>query len=226
VIDVLLRAEGGQITNHTEWWVLWLPLAGSALVAVGAIIGVVLSNRTTLEVSRQEREGARQRDYLQWRRQELRRLGGEVVQAGVDAVDEYTMLPARDFPITKTRLGPIYGACRRIAANGETLRFLAAPVNAARCFELRDLILGQELMSAAKEYQAVRQRDREAGLSAQEPSREAVEAESDFHRQLQQVWAKLRGFGQALESALGQLDPPLRQLDPPEPPALPEEKHF
>lgn len=197
-----------EITSHTEWWVQWLPLTGSALVAMAAVVGVILSNKTILEISRQEREEARQRDFLQWRREELRRLGSEVVEAAVEAINEYDKLPTLlDEPITRASLDPIDRACRRLAANAETLRFLIAPVTATRCIELHDLILSRELMEAANKYRAALGRDKEAGLSPQAPSEATRAAESDFNEHLQQVRVALRRVGEAVESALRQVNP-------------------
>lgn len=198
-----------EITNHTEWWVQWLPVAGSALLAIGALVGVVLSNRMTLKISRQEREGARQlsrldreaarqRDYLQWRRETLSRLGTEVVEAAVEAIDEY----GKFVNISTTMIADsphIDRACRRIAANGEALRLLSAPVCATGCVELRDSIMDDELNKAANEY-----RGRKAGLT-DEVTREA---KARFDEGLRLIQVALQGVVGAVESALRQLNPP------------------
>ena len=129
-----------EVTNHTSWWVYLIPVAGPTIVAILALYGVVRSNRTTVEVSRKEREDARLRDYLQWRRAELRRLGGEAVNAAFEAIDEYTKLPYRDELFTKNDLGRVQEACRRLSANGEMLHALRAPITGDRCLGLRELL--------------------------------------------------------------------------------------
>jgi hypothetical protein len=195
-----------EIANHTEWWVQWLPLVGSAFVAIATLIGVILSNRTTLKISRQEREDARHRDHLQWRREELRRLGTEVVRAASDAIDEYSKVANLiDQPITPVSMGPVDQASRVVAANAEILRFLGAYDAARCCIELRDLMLNSDLALSAKRCHTILQRDRAAGLSYENRTEDRKAAESDFAGRLREVQVSLRGVGYAVEEELRQL---------------------
>lgn len=205
-----------EIVNHTDPWVQLLPVAGPTVVAIFALIGVILANKTTVKVSRQEREDARERDYLQWRREALRQLGAEIMEAAVEAIDEYSELPGLfEQPVKPDALKCIDRTCRRLAANGEKLRFLTAPVNADRCAELCDLIINDEL---TKEYRAVLERDKEAGQTSLRIRVLSAESKDSFETRVQKVKEARKGVGSALESAL-------RQLDPSKPPATPE-RHF
>jgi hypothetical protein len=205
-----------EITNHTDWWVQLLPVAGPTVVAIFALIGVILANKTTVKVSRQEREDARERDYLQWRREALRQLGAEIMEAAVEAIDEYSKLPGLfEQPVTPNAMEPIDRTCRRIAANGEKLSFLTAPLNAERCTRLRELMINDEL---TKEYRAVLERDKEAGQSSLRVRVLSTDSKARFEERVHEVKKALKGVAVALEAAL-------KQLDPPKPPTLPE-RHF
>jgi hypothetical protein len=184
----------------------WLPLAGSTLVAIAALVGVILSNRTTLKISRQEREEARERDYLQWRREELRRLGTEVVRAASDAVDEYSKIASLiDQPITNASVEPVDRASRLVAANAEILRFQGAYDAARCCIELRDSIMDADLAKSAKRCHVMLRGDRDAGLSYETHREETKAAESDLSARLREVQVSLRRVGEAVEQELRQL---------------------
>jgi hypothetical protein len=57
-----------EITNHTDWWVQWLPLAGSLVVGLVAFIGVVSTNR-----------GSDKRELTKWRRETIMKLSADVL---------------------------------------------------------------------------------------------------------------------------------------------------
>ena len=199
-----------EITNHTEW-VQWLPVAGSALLAIGALVGVVLSNRMTLKISRQEREDARRRDYLQWRREELRRLGTEVVRAARGVIDEYGKVASLvNQPIDETTVAPIEQAARPIAADAEILGFLGADDAARRCIELHEVVMGIDLIKAVREHQASLRQDRANGLLYEQASDARQEAEAKLTDRLMAVQVAIRHFAHAVESELRQLNPPGR----------------
>lgn len=208
-----MRFETPLAASLPVEWVPWLALVGATFIAIGALVGVILSNKTTLKTSRQEREDARRRDFLQWRRDVMLRLGTEVVDAASEAIDEYSKVASLfTDPITPTSLEPVDRASRRIAAT-ETLRLLGAYDAATRCIELRDMMLAAELMNAAKELHGALRDDRDAGLSYEQITEATKATECRFYERLRQVQVALRGFGQAAESEL-------RQLNPPEPPCV------
>ena len=83
-----------QVLSETAWWLAWLPVLGSLLVAIGAVVGVVVNNSTNrLAIAKADaraeydREEARSRDHDAWRKQivletvaELLVLSNEVCQ--------------------------------------------------------------------------------------------------------------------------------------------------
>jgi hypothetical protein len=206
-----------EITNHTEWWVQWLPLVASALVAIATLIGVVLSNRTTLRISRREREDVRQRDFVTWRRKELQRLGTEVVRAARGVIDEYGKAASLvDQPTDAMTLGPIELSARPIAADAEILRFLGAYDAAGRCIKLHSFVTGLPLLKAVQRHKAALLQDRAAGLRYEQPSEALQAAKAELTDLLMEVQVGIRHFGYAIESDLRQLDPPEHQEVPPE----------
>lgn len=62
-----------RIMNSSNWWLPWLPVLGSFLVAIAALVSVILSNRTNRAAitasdkrAREDRHDARTRDFRTW----------------------------------------------------------------------------------------------------------------------------------------------------------------
>lgn len=70
-----------EIVNHTNWLSQWLPAFSSATVALIALGGVLWSNRRADKRSKQDREDARHRGILDWKRGQILRLGAEAIEA-------------------------------------------------------------------------------------------------------------------------------------------------
>jgi hypothetical protein len=64
-----------RITNSSEWWLPWLPVLGSSLVALAAFVGVLLSNRT----NRRAIEAADDREWVKWQREKLSGIADDVL---------------------------------------------------------------------------------------------------------------------------------------------------
>jgi hypothetical protein len=152
-----------------------------------------------------------------WRREELRRLGTEVVRDAQFAIDDYSMLSGLlEQPISTTSVEPIDRATRQIGANAEILRFLGAYDAAKHCINVHDLLLDRDLMKAVKVFKSALARDRAAGLPFDSFSDAGKEAESEMEKYLRRVQIALRNFGYAVESELRQLKPPEPQTEPPQ----------
>lgn len=85
-----------ELVNDSAWWLPWLPVVGSAVVAAVAFIGVIVSNRTNRaaitasdERAQQDRHDARTRDFRTWQRDTLLEIAAPVVQAALEGQEEY-----------------------------------------------------------------------------------------------------------------------------------------
>jgi hypothetical protein len=70
-----------EIANQTQWWVQWLTVLGSVIVATAAFYVVIGTNRTS-----------RERDFLVWRRDNLLRLAAEIAEWGSRAMNELNLV--------------------------------------------------------------------------------------------------------------------------------------
>jgi hypothetical protein len=74
-----------EITNHTDWWQPWLPVASAFMVALVAFAGVLISNRT----NRRAIDAADYREVEKWRRDTVLRLCPEAVTASLEVESLY-----------------------------------------------------------------------------------------------------------------------------------------
>jgi hypothetical protein len=188
------------LPNDTEWWIVqWLPLA----VAVIALGGVVWSNRKTSQNAKAEREDARERDYVTWRRGELQKLGSEVVKSARGIIDDYGKVASLvDQPLDQHNIGPIEQAARPIAADAEILLFHGAYEAAKWCIELHNVVTSVGLLKAVRLHQAALRQDRFGRRTYEQPSEARKTAEADLTEYLMQVQIGIRNFASAMEDEL------------------------
>lgn len=65
------------VQSSPDWWLAWLPVLGSALVAAAAFTGVIISNRT----NRKAIEAADDREWVKWQREQLAAIADEIITA-------------------------------------------------------------------------------------------------------------------------------------------------
>lgn len=71
-----LRSHVIEVIQSTpDWWIAWLPVLGSVVVAAAAFTGVILSNRT----NRKAIDAADQREWVKWQREQLSTLANELL---------------------------------------------------------------------------------------------------------------------------------------------------
>lgn len=217
-----------ELINHTGWIQLWLPLITAMIIASVALVGVVVSNRTNRraieaadERSRTELRESRDRDFRSWQRDTLLRLGDEVVEAAIDAYDEYSKAIA---------LGPRWGQedfqasmeiidarSRKIGANVARLRLIGAHQTADRCVALRSAINHKELVGSIIEAARAMQNRVGAALHGQTEQFDANMDETVLRRdgRLAGVEAARAAFGLAVEQELARTNAPLTRTAPP-----------
>ena len=100
------------------------------------------------------------------------RLGTEVVEAGIDAHDEYNKFANSLEPIDRAAVEPLDRAGRRTAANAASLRLLGAHDTAKRCVDLRNAINKEDLMRAAYELNEAYREDVTKNKTAEQPEPE------------------------------------------------------
>ncbi|MFI5501704.1 hypothetical protein ACIA5E_21800 [Nocardia asteroides] len=69
------------VQSSPDWWLAWLPVLGSALVATAAFSGVIISNRT----NRRAIEAADDREWVKWQREQLAAIANEIITAAHQA---------------------------------------------------------------------------------------------------------------------------------------------
>lgn len=75
----------GSAAAAPDWWVAWIPLLGSALVAIGAYYGI----RKNSESNQKTIEASNEREYDKWQRETLIRLCEEASTAQRDIDRRY-----------------------------------------------------------------------------------------------------------------------------------------
>lgn len=147
-----------EIVNQANWWLPWLPVLGSAIVAAAAVSGVAISNRTNRDAIRaadqraeQDRRDARTKDFKSWQRDTLLEISSSVVETALSVADEYSRIAhsvkvdARE-PVTfgeAARMGNKVGA-----AIGKLL-IMGEHELAGACRVLRTAMNDEELVRSA-----------------------------------------------------------------------------
>jgi hypothetical protein len=228
-----LVAAPVEITNHTDSWVLWLSTASAlvvSLIALGGVIWTIVAadNRAkqdrenadsrakqdredAAERSRLDREDAREREFVRWRREAILRLGTEIMEATIDAQDEYNRLTYSKKPIAIEDLGQLDRAGRRVGTNAASLRLLSAHDVAERCAELRNAINNRDLVRAMYELNAAFRRDLtkpdpERPKTADDLSDYTKAVTTKFNDLLDAIPVAQTQVRKAIEDELGQLN--------------------
>lgn len=184
-----------EITTHTDWRVVWLPFAGSALLFLGAMITVWRTNRASAKRSAKELdragirhksemcaldrrskaeiEATRERDSRNWRRDTLLRLGTDTVQYAIDARSELSKAANSMRPLTRDQLDPVVRAAAKVNANAESLDLLGAGEAAALCRVLYETLIDEDLWNAAFAL------NRSLGRDAESPEAQGRDVEYD-----------------------------------------------
>jgi hypothetical protein len=119
----------------TQWWLPWLPVLGSTLVAAVAFAGVVISNRT----NRQAIAAARDLDHHKWLRDTLLRLGSDAAAHAFEVDRHYNR---RSFQIADDlytqHMLAVAGELRKLSATADSLSIIGFPELAAKCSDIRN----------------------------------------------------------------------------------------
>jgi len=223
-----------EITNHTDGWVVWLPFAGSALLFVASMITVWWTTRAAssrlakeLEVakirhtsemlaldrrSKTEIEATQQRDHRNWRRDQLLRIGIDVVQCAIDARGELSKAANSWRPMTRDQLDPVVRAAAKVNANTESLALLGADQAAALCRVLYDSLVDDDLWNSGYSLNRSLARDAESpeaqGLDPEYDevfvSAETRDSLSRFADMLSRITSARSQFNEAVKDALGE----------------------
>ncbi len=204
-----------ELINHTSWLALWLPFVVAMLGSAVALFGVFWSNRTNRRAidaadqrAREDRQDARDLEFRKWQRDTLLKLADQVVEAGIEAHDEYaklasagTLLRNEDF---NKGADIIDAQGRKIAANIARMRLIGAHETADRAADLRRAINDRELLGTVVEVYAA-PKNRDAAKEEGRVDRFDAEMTARRHRRdelIAAIAAARAEFGQAVEREL------------------------
>lgn len=141
------------IVNQTDWWLPWLPVGGSGLLFVGAMLTLWLTNRAAK--NRQEREiaekraeniadrvAAEERQFKQWRLDTLMKVCSEVTAAerNIDRlynVQSVAQCSDSEFSANKAAVSV---ETRRLGTLADSLKILGFDDLEQRCRSIRDAV--------------------------------------------------------------------------------------
>jgi hypothetical protein len=195
-----------EITNHTDWWAQWLPPAITLLVAFIALGGVIRSNNAADKRGKQDREDARERDFVLWQREAVLRAGTEALEASIAARGQYTRL-AHDtnIDIKQEHLAPVLHAVARVETAAEILRLLGAKDGSEWCTRLYEAMGARDITSAMFELNAAYSEDFSAKREAKSDATEA--AAYRFKKVMRPIESAQAKFNAAIEGELHRLRP-------------------
>lgn len=210
-----------ESVGQTLWWIPWLPVLGSLIVAVAAVIGVMVSNKTNIKAidaadmrAQNAREESQRRDsqarlrdaereFRIWRRNTIMRIAGDISGAALSAVDAFQDIATHetsraDDPGT---LAPFEEAVRSIHALASSLLFIGerdlAEMAKEFSYDLRDKTLKRRIVNLNIAFRRMREPDPPPELCAYRDSeREALLEE------LGAVRAKVENFAEATRTVL------------------------
>ena len=206
--EVAASAITVELVNQSDWWLPWLPVLGSLVVALVAFIGVIVSNRTNRAAidasdqrAEQDRHDVRTRDFRTWQRDTTLEIAAAVVQAALAGQEEYSRI-AHNAQIDSTdpstfkeaaRLGGVVGAATA------KLMIVGAHDLADACRAMRNMMNSRETVLSVKALNSYLA-NVAAGESS-EPEREA-QLRLQLRGRLEDINQARGRFGEAAEAAL------------------------
>jgi hypothetical protein len=206
-----------ELLNNTAWWQLWLPVLTAFIVAAVAYAGVVKSNRTNGiaikaadQRSRDEMKESRDRDFRQWRRDNLMRLGTDAVGIAIKTVDHFNTAtneegdPTDDLFQKKwmKTLEPVRSWGADIEISSRALRMIDADDPAKACRSLSQVVTSAGVSSLPHSYNAVLNGSR-IGAKVLKDLISAQGDEHEIERVMSLVQANGARFEEAKEAYLG-----------------------
>lgn len=149
-----------EITNHTDWWVQWLPPAITLLVAFIALGGVIWTSIAADKRSKHDREDAQQREYLRWQRDTILRLGTEAAEASEAAIRQYAKIGNSD-QIKRGDFEPVHQAYAQIHSVALSLGLIGAMDAGRACLRLRTAMNAQDITDVPVALNAAYRQDRD-----------------------------------------------------------------
>ncbi|OBH17052.1 hypothetical protein [Mycolicibacter sinensis] len=205
-----------EITNHTDWLPLWLPFITAIVGSLVALFGIFWSNRTNRQAidaadarSNAELRESRDRDFRVWQRDTLLQIGQEVVQAAIEAQDEYGKICALPDDLTPDSIEPIDRHGRAVGAGTARLALIGAHDAAQRCRELRVAINDPELVGALVQLHHFRR----ATSLAPPLQAQHRESHAKFGELLDRINTRRAAFGETIEMELRRTNSPANQTD-------------
>ncbi|OBK45243.1 hypothetical protein [Mycobacterium kubicae] len=201
-----------EILTHTSWLALWLPFIGTVLLFAASMITLWRTNRANAEQSKAEVEAMRERDSQNWRRDQLLRIGMEVIETSYSARAELGRIALHlRRPVTRADFRPILEASHRIAGCADGLQLLGENWASIRCRALADTLSHQDVWSAVGDVSRSLVDDAEhpeaQGLDprydAMWVSNETENLKSELETHLSHISNARTQFNQALDEALG-----------------------
>ncbi|WP_139792047.1 hypothetical protein [Prescottella equi] len=199
-----------ELISQSGWWLPWLPVLGSVVVALVAFVGVIASNRTNRAAidasdkrAEQDRHEARTRDFRTWQRDTTLEIASAVVQAALTAQEEYERIsydPKTDATDPASfreaaRLGGVVGAATA------KLMIVGAHGLASEGRALRNAMNSPEAVVAALNMNRFY-----AAVAAGTPLDSAREGElrSELDERMSKINSARASFGEAAEASLRQ----------------------
>lgn len=219
-----------EVISQSSWWLPWLPVLASAIVAAVALTGVVLSYRTSraaVAASRlaietnhlaitaadnraiADRSDAHDRDFRLWQRDNLLRLSADAIDSAVQARDELfaTAHGPENVVWKKTRNAEQWN--RKVGANAAMLRLIGAHGPADVCDNLRRVMSDRALIHRLAEFNSDYHRGLEneyaqGNFEDHQTTEWVVQARVEFDAGLHRIDEAREEFGRAVEYELRQ----------------------
>lgn len=201
-----------DVTMHTSWLVLWLPFIGTVLLFSASMITLWRANHEASRRSEAEIEAARERDKQGWRRDQLLRIGMEVIETSYSARAELGRIALHlRRPVTRADFQPILDASHRIAGCADGIQLLGEKWASIRCRALADMLshdavwhaVGDVSRSLVDDAEHPEAQGLDPRYDAMWVSNETEVLKTELETLLANISNARTQFNQALDEALG-----------------------
>ena len=193
------------LSNQPSLWAWLAPVlafCGSVLLFGGSMFGVWWTNRAASHRAIQERENERERDFRLWQRDQLLRIGDEVIQAGVGAHAECMKIRRASDPPSDESFKSIYLFAEKVTANEDRLHLIGAHDTSQCCVELREAINNLELVNTITELHRLESSGTDITTPLDDKAAESQTRQQELADKFDDLRANIKDFCQSVRNAV------------------------